>query len=106
MTPHSTAVATTISVVGTVITVPAIVMVPVLTYVNAARTDIKLHGLCCSYRARTQRYQRGESQDISLHNHSSSQNLPEVNGHGRELVPLIAAVMHRTIYKFLGAKYI
>jgi len=81
-------------------------MVPVLTYVNATRTDIKLDGLCCGYRARTQRYQRGESQDISLHNHSSSQNLPEVNGHGRELVPLIAAVMHRTIYKFLGAKYI
>jgi len=75
VTPHSTAVPTpTVSVVGTVITtVPVIVMVPVLTYVNAARTDIKLHGLCCSYRARTQRYQRGENQDIPLHNDTSSQ---------------------------------
>ena len=40
-------------------------MVPVLTYVNAAWTDIKLYGLRCSYLARTQRYQSGECQNIS-----------------------------------------
>jgi hypothetical protein len=42
----------------------AVAVIPIRTDVNTVRTDAKLHGVCRSYRSRSQRYQRSERQDI------------------------------------------